>query len=144
MITLAAASRITEDKISKLREDFRTRVKAWLAACRDEGLLPYVYCGVRTVREQNQLFAQGPKITKARGGQSFHNYGRAVDWVPLVEATKAPGMYDAGWDREDLYQQGQAIAKRHGLVALDWESPHLQDALFRSWRELSSNEEPIR
>lgn len=40
--------------------------------------------GYRTIERQNQLFAQGrtrpgQKVTNARGGQSAHNYGLAVD-----------------------------------------------------------------
>lgn len=40
----------------------------------------------RSIEEQNRLYAQGrttpgPKVTKSQGGESYHNYGRAVDVV---------------------------------------------------------------
>lgn len=45
--------------------------------------------GLRTFAEQDALFAKGrtkpgPIVTRARGGQSNHNYGMAVDLCPFV------------------------------------------------------------
>lgn len=49
-----------------------------------------VYSGLRTFEEQNDLYAQGRTrgkkgayVTKAKGGQSMHNYGLAVDLAPF-------------------------------------------------------------
>ena len=52
----------------------------------------------RTFEEQDKLFAKGRtapgrKVTNARGGQSYHNYGMAVDIVLLT-----PGG-GVSWDR---------------------------------------------
>jgi peptidoglycan L-alanyl-D-glutamate endopeptidase CwlK len=38
-----------------------------------------VLSGTRTYAEQNVLFNQRPRVTKARGGQSNHNFGIAID-----------------------------------------------------------------
>lgn len=45
--------------------------------------------GYRTIAEQNALYAQGRTgngriVTNAKGGQSYHNYGLAIDLVELV------------------------------------------------------------
>lgn len=45
--------------------------------------------GLRTIEEQNALYAKGrttpgPKVTNARGGKSYHNYGLAIDYVIMV------------------------------------------------------------
>jgi peptidoglycan L-alanyl-D-glutamate endopeptidase CwlK len=45
---------------------------------------------LRTIAEQNKLYAQGRTtpgriVTNARGGQSFHNYGLAIDIVLLQD-----------------------------------------------------------
>jgi len=40
--------------------------------------------GVRTCAQQNALYAQGPAVTKARGCQSWHVVGRAVDLDPVT------------------------------------------------------------
>jgi hypothetical protein len=46
--------------------------------------------GLRTVEEQNNLFALGRSkpgkiVTKAQGGSSPHNYGCATDWTIFVD-----------------------------------------------------------
>lgn len=45
--------------------------------------------GLRTIAEQDALYAQGrtkpgPIVTKAKGGSSFHNFGLAIDGVIMV------------------------------------------------------------
>lgn len=35
--------------------------------------------GTRTYAQQNLLFNQRPKVTNAKGGQSWHNFGLAID-----------------------------------------------------------------
>ena len=75
---------------------------------------------LRTIDEQNRLYAKGRTIrgqivTNARGGQSYHNYGLAIDIVLISEGK-------ATWDRKkDFDQDGQAdfmevvkIFKEHG------------------------------
>ena len=47
-----------------------------------------VYSGLRTFAEQNELYAigrtvPGDFVTKAKGGQSMHNYGLALDSAPI-------------------------------------------------------------
>ena len=44
-------------------------------------------CVLRTFDEQTKLFNQQPKVTNAKAGQSFHNYGLAVDIVCLLTKT---------------------------------------------------------
>jgi peptidoglycan L-alanyl-D-glutamate endopeptidase CwlK len=46
--------------------------------------------GLRTIDEQNALYAQGRtkpgnKVTNAKGGSSYHNYGLAVDFALLYD-----------------------------------------------------------
>lgn len=71
--------------------------------------------GLRTFEEQNRLFAQGrtlpgPIVTRARGGQSNHNYGLAVDLCPFIAGRPA-------WDFRDGFI---AIGKAAELVGLAW------------------------
>lgn len=40
--------------------------------------------GFRSFDEQNALFAKGPRYTRARGGESGHNYGIACDFGIFV------------------------------------------------------------
>jgi len=142
------------DKMSTLVPAFRQRVADWFKECWDHQLYVYIYEGFRSNERQDELYAQGRTtegriVTNALPGQSFHNYGRAIDWVPLVAHPKALGLYEppqtykpsetlyeAEWNLDDLYNVGIAKAHRYRLRALSWENPHLEDTDFASWRDL--------
>lgn len=145
MISQEAANKITRERIATLKPDFAQRVKFWLIECQHAGINVYVYCGRRTAREQEELYEQGRSkpgriVTRARAGQSFHNYGRAIDWVPLVPAPKGGGLLEAGWDRTLIYARAQKLAEKFQLRALSWETPHLEDGQFKNWQELAKKE----
>jgi hypothetical protein len=89
---------------------------------REEGYELIVTQGLRTFAEQDRLFNQRPRVTNARGGQSYHNYGLAVD-----VAFKVNGQIS--WD-ERLYKN---IGRWAARVGLEWggnwrfvDLPHLQ------------------
>lgn len=139
MITAAFANKITNEKIATLQKPFRDRVQAWIKACVSAGLQPYVYEGLRTSARQNELYAIGrtvqrgkAKVTNAKAGQSMHQYGIAIDFVPLKPA-KAAGMFEADWS-EKAYAPYHALALKHGLRRLSWETPHLEDATVPNWQ----------
>lgn len=89
--------------------------------------------GFRSIEEQDQLYAQGRTkpgriVTNAKGGQSFHNYGIALDCNFLVH----------GWNAPDwLWKEFGRIAKKHGFEwGGDWKSfqdrPHIHLSLGHS------------
>lgn len=115
---------------------------------------------LRTFEEQNGLYAQGRTrlydsqgrrlgiVTNAKGGQSYHNYGLALDIV-LVKDSDGNGTYDkATWeDNVDFDKDGKAdwmevveIFKRAGWEwGGDWkfkDKPHFQKIFGYNWREL--------
>src|SRR6516162_6132343 len=50
----------------------------------ERGIVAKVISGLRTYEEQDELYAQGRTkpgkiVTKAKGGQSWHNFGTAFD-----------------------------------------------------------------
>lgn len=141
MITLQKATEITSEKVEGLAEGFKSRVGRWVNLCRLDGLKPYIYEGFRSNVRQAELYAQGRTtpgeiITKAQPGQSFHNYGYAFDWVPLIPTAKASNMWEAGWDEEKLYERGRELAKDLHLRWFDWDTPHLEDSMFRDVNDL--------
>lgn len=78
--------------------------------------------GTRTYSEQDKLYSQRPKVTNAKGGQSYHNFGLAVDLCLFVDGK------DIWTDR--LYQ---IIGKYTPAVGLEWggawkftDNPHVQ------------------
>jgi peptidoglycan L-alanyl-D-glutamate endopeptidase CwlK len=108
---------------------------------------------LRTFAEQDKLFAQGrttkgSKVTNARGGHSYHNYGLALDIVLLLDKDKN-GLYEtAVWDvKGDFDRDGKAdwmevvnIFKQFGWEwGGDWkftDNPHFQKTLGYSVRQL--------
>lgn len=104
------------------------RAMAIIAAAAADGYTLRVSQGVRTFAEQDALYAQGrtvrgKRVTNARGGQSMHNYGLAVDFVFLVGGK-------VSWD-EALYTRIGAWADRAG--GCEWggrwrfaDKPHVQ------------------
>ncbi len=76
-------------KAKKLNPVFRERLALLADALARRGMQTLITDGLRTFAEQDALFAQGRTkpgniVTKARGGQSNHNYGLAVDMYPVV------------------------------------------------------------
>lgn len=141
MITLAAAAAISRDKINSLQPGFAERVRGWYTRMCEADITPYIYEGFRSRERQDELYRLGRSmpgrvVTNAKGGQSFHNFGLAIDWVPLVHAPKALGMYEADWDGDEAYATGQTIAEQFKLRWLSWESPHLEDGTYTDYHAI--------
>lgn len=102
------------DKLEKVHPILKAKVLALIDLAQKEGYDLRVVQGLRTVEEQNELYAQGrtkpgKKVTNAKGGQSNHNYGCAVDL----------GFYVNGqisWEDKFYFNIGRWAA----AVGLDW------------------------
>jgi peptidoglycan L-alanyl-D-glutamate endopeptidase CwlK len=101
----------------------------WLAKCEEQGLDVIVTSTYRTNEEQDALYAQGRTtpgsiVTKAKGGQSMHNYKVALDFAPLKN-----GKVD--WNDLALFKRVADIGKTCGFTwGGDWvnfpDMPHLE------------------
>lgn len=128
--------------LANLHPSVRKQMKAFLEEAAAAGLDPRVQEAFRTKERQNELYAQGRSkpgaiVTKARGGQSIHNYGAAADIVPgslLSQKNWAP--------ESPLWGQLGAIGKKHGLEwGGDWkfvDKPHFQLS-GANWRTLQND-----
>lgn len=89
------ASRSIDDLDPRIRDGAKAVLRAWA----DKGIDVIVTCTFRSMEEQDALYRKGrdgvpgPKVTNAKPGQSKHNYGLAIDFVPLVNGK-------AVWDAE--------------------------------------------
>ena len=123
---------INSRDFDKLRPRTREKAIAFQTACREAGLPVLIYQTLRDAEYQDQLYAQGRTkpgkvVTNAKGGSSFHEYGVAIDFVPLVEGLPA-------WNDDKRYQQCAQIGKKCGF---EWggdfksfkDRPHLQDTM---------------
>jgi len=138
--------KITLDRIEKLYPTVRDSArKAYAEIC--EALKGRAICRFshtyRSNAEQDALFAigrnkPGKKVTNARAGQSYHNYGMAIDIVLLVDKDGDGKFESASWETNvDFDGDGRAdwmevvaIFKRHGWEwGGDWkftDMPHFQ------------------
>lgn len=93
----------------------------------------YAISGLRTYEEQDKLYAQGRKgvpgniVTKAKGGESFHNFGIALDFCRDRDVERAGLQPD--WNRaayEDLASEMVAQGLESGLRWRFVDAPHVQ------------------
>lgn len=138
--------KITLDRIELLapvvREEARLIYEEICEALKGRAICRFAYT-LRTNAEQEALYAigrtkPGKKVTNARAGQSFHNYGRAIDIVLLVDKDGNGTFESASWetnvdfdgDGKADWQEVVAIFKRHGWEwGGDWkftDMPHFQ------------------
>jgi len=86
--------------------------------------------GTRTFEEQDALFRQRPKVTKARGGQSNHNFGIAWDVGIFVDGKFLTGKNA----KEDKAYADLAASVKAKLQGIEWggdfksfkDAPHYQ------------------
>jgi len=86
--------------------------KLFIRACAKMGIPMFAHSVVRTDAEQTALFVKG--VSKARAGQSWHNYGCAID---IVHSVKAWNLTDHEWRL--LRHIGMEVAGRNGLK-VEW------------------------
>jgi peptidoglycan L-alanyl-D-glutamate endopeptidase CwlK len=99
------------------------KVRAAAALLAANGTFLLVVSGLRSAAEQNTLYAQGRTtpghvVTKAKAGQSMHNYGLAVDVVPYLSGQSGA----LNWKPEkEQFKAMVAAMKAQGLVwGGDW------------------------
>jgi peptidoglycan L-alanyl-D-glutamate endopeptidase CwlK len=147
----------SEIRVVQLHPKVRDEVKALIEKA--EAYLPKTVAiavpqGLRTIDEQNALYAQGRTtpgaiVTNARGGSSYHNYGLAFDFCLVID-TNGDGIYDeTSWDiKKDNDKDGTAdwleVVKVFEDVGWEWggkwssikDYPHLQKTFGYTWQRL--------
>ncbi|MFD0960480.1 M15 family metallopeptidase [Paenibacillus chungangensis] len=106
--------------------------------CTALGIHVVITDGFRSHHEQNTLFQQGrsadgPIVTHAKGGESYHNYGLAIDFALKTKKGKLIWdlEYDGNQNKHADWLEVVAVAKGLGFSwGGDWKSfkdyPHLQ------------------
>ena len=133
--------------LSALEPSTREMAEKALEEIKAQGLDVLIICTWRSWDEQAAEYAKGRTapgniVTKARPGQSWHQWGRALDFVPrrngkaLVWGTRGNGLdqnpSDDATDDLELWQRCAACFKMHGFQwAGDWttfkEFPHVEN-----------------
>lgn len=93
------------------------------------GVHPIITQGYRTFEESDKLYQQGRTtpgeiVTNAKPGQSWHNYGLAIDFCLLINDNES-------WKVDDNWMEVVNIFKSHGFTwGGDWtgfkDYPHLE------------------
>jgi peptidoglycan L-alanyl-D-glutamate endopeptidase CwlK len=120
----------SERRLSKLHPSLVSAIRAVETELGRRGITIEVVQGYRTIDEQEALYAKGRTapgeiVTRARGGESNHNYGLAADLCPFVDGKPNWGAPIDVW---------VAIGKTAAKHGLEWggnwkkfvDKPHVQ------------------
>ena len=98
--------------------------------------------GLRTFAEQDALFAKRPRVTKAKGGQSLHNYGVAVDFCLIIDGKEVSWDLKKDWDGDKIadWMEVVSVFRKAGW---EWggtwkftDNPHFQKTFGYTWQQL--------
>ena len=104
---------INSRDIDELLPEVAERAREFLRVCEAQGITVLITSTYRDVESQEALYAQGRTkpgtvVTKARAGQSWHNWRCAFDFVPLVAGK-------AQWKDRALFLRCGELAESVGL-----------------------------
>lgn len=140
---------------SKLHPTVDTAKDRLVQRAADKGIDIAITDGYRTIEEQNALYEQGRSkegqvVTHASGGESYHNYGLAIDFALRLNNGEViwDMEYDGNGNGKSDWMEVVAIAKDLGFDwGGDWSSfkdyPHLQMDFGYSIRELKLGDRPV-
>ncbi|MBO9571609.1 MAG: M15 family metallopeptidase, partial [Chitinophagaceae bacterium] len=137
--SLSTGDAATDKKIATLHTSVQNKMKEFILKADNRfGIKLRVTDGFRSVEQQDKLYAQGRtapgnRVTNARGGYSNHNFGLAVDVVPMVNGK--PNFES---------NQYPLIGRIGQSVGLEWggswktilDQPHFQDLQGFSLKDL--------
>lgn len=141
----------TQEKIAllhpKLRDEVSTLVNAANAVLTQHSHMRIIQ-GLRTFAEQDALYAQGrttpgQKVTQAKGGQSLHNYGVAIDFCLIIDNKEVSWDVQKDYDGDGTsdWKEVVNVFKKAGWEwGGDWVSfkdlPHFQKVFGHTWQDL--------
>lgn len=131
----------------KLRAEAKEIYKDICEALSGRAICRFAYT-LRTFAEQDALLAQKPKVTNAKGGQSYHNYGLAIDIVLLKDKDGNGTFETASWETNvDFDGDGESdwieVVKIFKMFGWEWggdwkfvDKPHFQKSFGYSIKRL--------
>lgn len=143
---------ITQGRIALLHPKVRDEVTALITeANRVTGndITIRIVQGLRTFAEQDDIYAQGrtkpgPKVSNAKAGQSYHNYGLAIDFAFLIKGTGEVSWDERkDWDGDkvaDWLEVVQIFVKAGwtwgGTFKANPDTPHFEKTFGLNWRDM--------
>ena len=147
-------------RLEGLYPPFKDDVLTLMRLCHDKGLYIYPCDGFRSFASQDALFAKKPSVTNARGGDSYHNYGLAVDFA-FDKDLNADGVQwswsgDHAWDEVAAVAAGLGLKwggnfktlkgdlghyeKSYGYSVSELKGVHIKWGLKEVWKKLKESE----
>lgn len=149
--------KVSEQRVQLLHPKIRDEVKALIEKA-ESGFPPKIAIrivqGLRTIAEQDALYAQGrgmpgKKVTNAKGGKSFHNYGLAFDFALIYDIDGNGTWETLSWDLakdfdSDRIPDWKEVVKVFEDAGYEWggrwativDAPHLQKTFGFKWQQL--------
>lgn len=150
--------KISIDRVAKLHPKIRDEVKALIEQAESKfpaNIAVRIVQGYRTFKEQDALYAQGrtdktkPKVTNSKAGQSYHNFGLAIDYALLYDKDGNGAFETLSWDLlKDFDKDGIAdwmeVVDVFEDAGYTWggrfssirDNPHLEKNFGVHWKEL--------
>jgi hypothetical protein len=104
--------------MNALHPFFRDKVNELIIRCRKQGIQLAIVETYRTHAKQNEYRSMGRKYTNSTGGRSKHQYGLAVDVVPMVNGV---AVWDNVWLWKKVGMTGEKLGLRWGGR---WKKPY--------------------
>lgn len=155
MLTLIQVENKSTSRLTNLHPVVRSAATALIERCYKLNIPILITQGLRTIAEQDALYAQGRTkpgaiVTNARGGYSYHNFGLAVDFALLL-----PNGSSVSWDmrRDGNNNQiidWQEVVKEAKALGFEWggdwtnfkDYPHFQMAFGLTLTQLRAGAKP--
>lgn len=132
----------------------KERVDRLIQQTAEKGIAIVITDGFRSAEQQNEIYAKGRTlegniVTNAKGGESYHNFGLAIDFA--IETPAGDVLWDLNYDGNangqsdwlEVVETAKALGFEWGG---DWREikdyPHLQMDFGLSIRELQAGERP--
>ncbi len=100
MAALKTWDKITDERIAQLHPAIQMKASVFINTVqKDLGIKLRVIQGLRTIEDQNAIYAQGRTapgkiVSNAKGGYSYHNYGLAID---VAEIKGGIVIWETNW-----------------------------------------------
>ncbi|WP_068786603.1 M15 family metallopeptidase [Paenibacillus phocaensis] len=147
MLTLEYVKSKSESKLRGLHPIVRLATEKLIERSFARGVPILITQGLRTIAEQDALYAQGRTkpgqiVTNARGGYSFHNFGVAIDFCLLK-----PDGKSVSWEVGRDWMIVVEIAKALGFAwGGDWTSfkdyPHFEMCFGLTTAQYRAGQQP--
>ncbi|WP_309144595.1 M15 family metallopeptidase [Fictibacillus sp. WQ 8-8] len=138
---------------AKLHPAVEENKEKLIQRAKEKGISIVITDGFRSIKKQDELYEKGRTkegeiVTTVKGGESYHNYGLAIDFA--LQTKEGDVVWDTERDsnrnNKPDWMEVVSIAKTLGFTwGGDWEFkdyPHLQMDFGLSMRDLKNGERP--